>query len=269
MKRKPKAVTVEERISALLSERARLHRESPSLPIRDAAEAARFISERWIVVSVGRSSLAVLANAIAGRQLTGSWMAHPEVNVIYNIFTELQRFDLCDVRLVSGKWAIIDPLLGPAVTRIAIDEERRAIIIGGLPHSAQQLLERVEAEGSVRMDSLGMPTKEARDARVLLERNLLVAGEELHTERGSHTVLLRPWGTTKLAERFTDEAANLRLVAAEETLVEACLHSAVLAPEREAFRWFDFARGRIKALIEEGRIHRLESQQAWLTLAEV
>src|SRR5207249_9607804 len=89
------------RVKQLLALRLRLHRLKPSRPIRDARVALAFIKDWRIVLSTGHSSLPSLAEAIAGRQLRGSWMANPEVFGIYKILrseehtSELQsRFDI-------------------------------------------------------------------------------------------------------------------------------------------------------------------------------
>lgn len=215
---------------------------------------------------MGGGSIAVLANAIAGRQLAGSWMAHPESKVIYDIFTALEQSEFGAIK-IGGKWALIDPLLGPAVVRIATDEQRRTRTVEALPPTARQLLKRVVAEGSLAMDSSGLSTKEGRNARLILEQSLLVESQSVHTERGSHTVVLRPWEATRFAKEFKAEALQLKLPAAEETLLAACLHSAVLAPQNEANRWFDFAPTRIEAMLAAGQIEKLESGKKWLTLA--
>src|SRR2546427_642783 len=73
--------------------RRRLHRLRPSRPIRDVRSALAFIEERGIVLSTGRSSLPSLAEAIAGRQLRGSWMANPEVFRIYKVLGKVHRSD--------------------------------------------------------------------------------------------------------------------------------------------------------------------------------
>lgn len=260
---------VEERVRGLTLARLRLHRLSPPRPIRDAAEAAAFVHERKIVMSVGRSGLAVLSDAIAGRRLPGSWMGHPETTAIYNIFVGLGRSALLDARLVAGKSVLMDPALGPVVARLAGDPERRADIERRLAPLARRLLRRVEADGAVRMDSSGIPSKEGRAARTALERALLVVSEEFHTERGSHTVVVRPWRAGRIAASYSKETGGLTLAMAQDTLLEASLQSAVLAPEREVAGWFDFARECVEALVTRGRIERLATRdEAWLTLSD-
>jgi hypothetical protein len=257
-----------DRIAALAAERLRRHRIEPSAPLRSAGEAASFVRERRIVMATGHSSLAVLTEAIAGRPLPGSWMAHPEVNTIYRIVRELaKREDVLEACLVEGKAVLMGADLGPAVQRVAADDDRRALAVAGLPPLARELLRRVEQEGAVRMDATDIPTKEGRAARLLLERELLVVSESLHTERGRHTALVRPWGASRLAARCADSASQLTLSEAGEAILQACLCSAVIAPEREARRWLAFAPERIDALLAQGRIEKLSVGVSWLVLA--
>jgi len=65
-------------------------------------------------MSAGRSSLPVLAEAIAGEPIAGSWMAHPAVYHIYRILGGLSRYNLPAAPLILGKETILDPSLGPA-----------------------------------------------------------------------------------------------------------------------------------------------------------
>jgi hypothetical protein len=75
-------LTPDERLRQAQAERVRLHRLSPSRPLRDADDAAAFVRERRIVTETGHAGVPVLAHAVAGRELVGSWMASPEVHRI-------------------------------------------------------------------------------------------------------------------------------------------------------------------------------------------
>jgi hypothetical protein len=262
--------TLEARIKNLASDRLAQHRLEPSRPIRDAREAADFVRERRIVMTVGTSSLAALPASIAGRPLSGSWMAQPECREVHEMLQSLSNDRFPGVRLVSGKLVLINPELGPAVQRLATDPGRRAAALAKLTPTAARLLKRVEADGEVRMDSLNLPTKEGRDARVLLESRLLVVSESLHSSQGYHTAVVRPWRGSSIARSFAAGARGMDLETACDHLVKACLHSAVLAPDREARRWFPFAGERIEALSAAGHIEKLRaSKTIWLTLRSV
>jgi hypothetical protein len=247
-------------------ERGRLHRLEPSQPLQDVADAVAFVRERRIVTETGHAGVPVLAHTIAGRELVGSWMASPEVYRIYDLLNELAGQDVCHAPLLDGKVTIFDPSLAPAVQRIASDPGRRAALVAQLPPTAAKLLRRVEAEGDVRMDHTGLSTKEGRAARLRLERHLLVASTGIHTERGSHTTALRPWSTSRLAGRVQTADGLPDLETSMDLLVETAVRAAVVVPERDARKWFDFAAQRIDILIEGGRLERLTPapRERWL-----
>src|SRR3972149_3340217 len=154
-----------QRFRELQSSRLTLHRLQPPRPLRDARATAAFVKERRIVMSTGRSSLPVLAEAIAGEPIAGSWMAHPAVYRIYHILGGLSRYNLPAAPLILGKETILDPSLGPAVERIAADPQRRPGARGQLSLLARRLLDEVEARGRVRMDQWDVPYREARRGR--------------------------------------------------------------------------------------------------------
>lgn len=254
----------------LKAERLRLHRLSPSRPIRTLAGAVAFIQDRGLVLSTGRSSLPMLAEAIAGRPLAGSWMAHPEAHRIYRLLGRLARHaDVLTLPLVLGKETLVHASLGPAIARIAADPRRRDEAVSRLTLTAKRLLTDVESRGEVRMDQWEVATAAGRQARYLLERELLVTSTGLHTARGYHTAIVRPWIQSRIAQRFGGPAVRLDYAEAMDALVLAALRSAVLAPEREVRRWFVFAAGSLDGLLASGTVERLRAGRVtWLTFRE-
>lgn len=245
------------RVRELLALQARIFRLQPSRPLRTARQAEAFVKERRVVMASGRSSLPLITEAIAGRHIRGSWMADAEVHRIYAITHRLTSRDVLAVPLVLGKETLIDSSLGPAIERIASDSNRRGEVLQRLTPLARQLLERVERTGRVRMDRWAPPTRRARPARLLLERHLLVASRDIHTERGYHTSIVTLWRASAIATRFAVAARRLTFEKAQDALLLAALRSAVIAPEREARRWFAFGAGRIDALLAQGALQRL------------
>jgi len=257
-------VTPPPEIEALQAERRRALRFEPPSPIADAGEAAAFVRERRIVcVSASRTGLPALTEAIAGRPLPGSWMADPEVHRVYEVLCDLDERgkDLVSGAIVNGKRAMVDASLAPAVERIASDPRRREGAVRVLPAASRALLARIDAEGAVRADRLGLPADEVRAARLALERALLVVSDELHTESGYHTAVVRPWSASPFARdpAAAAAAARLDLAAAEEALLLAALRSAVVVRTRDARRWFAFAPARIDALEARGLVARIGS----------
>jgi hypothetical protein len=208
----------------------------------------------------------MLAESITGRAIGGSWMADPDVYRIYDILKAVTRVpNVVAAPLILGKETLLDRSLAPALARLAADPERRRTAISELPPLAHRLLAQVEAEGEVRMDRLPVRTIQGRRARGLLERELLVASRDMHTERGYHTAIVMPWAASPIARRFTRRARHLKLEEAQDLLVCAAVQSAVCVPEREARRWFVFGSARFDALVQCGRIQRFNPGGAiWL-----
>lgn len=257
------------RIGELQALRLGLHRLEPSRPLRTARAVVSFIKDRGIVLSTGRSSLPMLAEAIAGRPIRGSWMADPEVYRIYRILGRIRKFGIIAAPLILGKETLLDSSLGPAVARIAQDRERGKEVRRRLPPLARRLLDAVEARGEVRMDRWEASTKVGREARLLLEQELLVISSDLHTERGYHTSIVKPWAVSRIAQRFGKRAARLAYDRVQETLWLAAVRSAIVVPEREARRWFVFGNERLEALIAQEQIERLVmGRTSWLTCSQ-
>ncbi len=254
-------------IEELRGLQSRLHRLEPSRPLRDVRAAAAFIRERKIVLAAGRSSLPMLAEAIVGRPIRGSWMADPEVFRIHRLMRRVHRAGgVISAALIQGKETLIDVSLGPAVQRIAGDPARRAAAVRDLPPPARALLDAVESSGEVRMDRWRASPRAGRDARLQLMERWLVVSSQLHTEAGYHTALVRPWRTSPLATRFGKATRRLDYDDALRMLCEAGLRSAVVVPEREARRWFPFEPAALDGLISSGAIRRLTAaRRAWLT----
>lgn len=256
-------------IKRLQALRLKLHRLDPPRPIRNLRSALAFIKERRIVLSAGRSSLPMLAEAIAGRALRGSWMANPEVYRIYDMLKRIYKdLDVMSAPLILGKDTIMHGSLGPALQRIAADTERCCGAISTLPPLARRLLDAVERAGQLRMDRWGVTAEKAREARLQLERDILVISRDIHTEHGYHTSVVTPWAQCKIAKTYGAQAKRLALEDAVDDIVLAAVRSAVLASEREVRRWFVFGEHRLDALVAAGAMQRLGSgKNAWLTYA--
>ena len=250
----------------LQARRLRLHRLVPPRPLRNARSAAAFVRERQVVMSTGHSSLPVLAEAIAGRAIAGSWMASPEVYLIHKVLGGVRKYDVIAAPLILGKETFFVPALGPAVQRVAADPGRTETARTHLPPLARRLLKAVEAEGHLRMDRWGVPISRARPARMLLERALLVVGTETHTEGGYHTSILRPWRAGTIAQRFARRARALSFEAACATLLRAAVRSAVVVPETEIRRWFVFGSDAVEVLVGSGALLRLSGgRRSWIS----
>ncbi len=253
-------------VDQLQALRLRLHRLEPSRPLRTARAAVTVVRERGIVMETGRASLPVLAEAIVGRHLRGSWMADREVYRIHRLLNRARKLGIVAAPLVLGKETLFASTLGPPVERIARDPARTAAARETLSLLARRLLEDVEHHAEVRMDRWSAPAPAARRARLLLLRLLLVWSRSIHTEAGYHTALVIPWAASTFSRRFAVRARRLTYDEAQRVLLLAAVRSAVVAPEAEVRRWFVFGGGPLDDLIVARNIRRIiRGRVTWLT----
>ena len=123
---------------------------------------------------------------IAGEPVLGSWSSHPLANVIYNALGALDdRFALC--KLIAGKLTLVAPRLWPDLA--AVGESKRDWQLDRLSPAEVGLLDRVESSSvPVVLDQ-----PEMRSPRRRLEKRLLAAGHEVHTDAGHHLRALLAW----------------------------------------------------------------------------
>ena len=203
-------------------------------------------------MNTGGSSIAVLAWAVAGRPLPGSWMAHPEAHRIYDVIGSLGPPAFFAVRLIDGKYVTVSADLAGVVDAYAGDPERVRRAEAELTSDQAKLLAAVRADGEVRMDRWPGTTAQRNAVRRGLDRRLLVVTEEIHADRGgAHVAVVRPWTAGEVAAAALG-TPTLKFDAAVDTLVEAALHSAVVAPAREARRWFAHAGDGLGRLLGRG-----------------
>jgi hypothetical protein len=236
-------------LARLEAQRRREHRIDPPAPIHDPHELMRFVVETGVVMASGRSSLPTLTEAIVGHVIKGSWMADPEVHRIYDLWNEPDWADVLSAPLVQGKQVFVRRDLGPAVASIAGDTRRLAQAVVGLKPLERQLYDAVIDSGEVRMDEWAqinaLKTSPARTARNRLAALFLVESEELHTDAGYHTVIVRPRKHAKPKLPFA-QATREVLVAA----VRAC----VLADAQEVRKWSDWSAVALDAALDAGDV---------------
>jgi hypothetical protein len=115
--------------------------------------------------------------------------------------------DVLVVKLVSGKDTFIHRTLWPAI--LAVGMAREAWQVERLDRQARVLLAEVEKKGKLQASGR---------TPLLLEQTILVHGEQVHTEAGSHAKILTSWkrwakqaGVKKAAD-LADAKASLEKV---------------------------------------------------------
>jgi hypothetical protein len=236
-------------IARLEALRRREHRLDPSAPIHDPNELIRFVVDTGVVMASGRSSLPTLTEAIVGHAIKGSWMADPEVHRIYDLWTDCDFAGVLSAPLVQGKQVFVRGDLGPAVVSIAGNKSRLAQAVANLKPLERQLYDAVVESGEVRMDEWAqvnaVKTSAARTARNRLAALFLVEGDELHTDAGYHTVIVRPRKHPR---------ATVPFAAATRELLLAAIRACVLADAKEVQKWNDWSSDALEALLDDGDV---------------
>jgi hypothetical protein len=121
---------------------------------------------------------------VAGGPVRGSWWAHPMSHQIFQVLGEVAAHpDVLTAKLISGKDTFIHRNLWPLFLVMATSREPWQF--KGLDSSMLSLLEEVDEKTEV---------KASGSAAAALEKALLVHGEQVHTEKGSHAKILKGWG---------------------------------------------------------------------------
>jgi len=120
---------------------------------------------------------------VAGEPVRGSWWAHPLSHAMFRVLTELAAHpDVLVAKLVSGKDTFIHRSLWPAL--LAVGAAREKWQMQGLDEKSRATLAEVENSGEVQASG---------KSALHLERALLVHGEQVHTDTGSHAKILMSW----------------------------------------------------------------------------
>ncbi len=151
-----------------------------------------------------------VVSLVIGGPAKGSWWSHPKGREIYALLEQLSvNADVLAVKLIDGKATFVHRRLWPAV--LAIARARDDVQMKGLSPAARRLLARVDEEGEVQ--AKGPAVKE-------LDSRLLVHSTQVHTEGGSHALVLTSW--TLWAKRHAPVGRAMTLARARQLLQANC-----------------------------------------------
>lgn len=155
-----------------------------------AARKAMAELERWGVLMQADALLPSVTTLVAGEPVKGSWWGHPKGHAIFAVLEELDDLDaVTSTKLVNGKVTFVHRALFGALA--AIGGSRDSWQTAKLSRAARTLLECVEKHTEVRTDEL--PAGTEKNAAGELERRLLIASRQVHTESGAHARVLSTW----------------------------------------------------------------------------
>jgi hypothetical protein len=138
----------------------------------------------------------VLPNVVAlmtGETLSRSWWDHPRGRAIFRCLAKLaEHEDVLQTKLVAGKVTFVHRRLWPAL--LAAATAGAPWQFTELSRAGRTLYKKVQAKR--HLIASGPAAKE-------LERRLLVRGEQVHTDAGSHETQLETWSTWAWRVGFT------------------------------------------------------------------
>jgi len=137
-----------------------------------------------------------LVGLITGGPLRGSWWAHPQSHLIYDVLGQLGAHpDVLLTKLLSKKVTFVHRKLWPVV--YAIGSAREDWQMRKLSPIAKSLRKKLDKDGEMQTDILvsvgGYESKGLSKAVSELEAKLLIHSRQFHTERGKHARRLETW----------------------------------------------------------------------------
>jgi hypothetical protein len=250
--------------SELEERRAHACRLSPDRALESVAEAEAFVRERGVVSLTPSSSLPSLYGACHEEPYTPGgkgFGAYPRTKWPWG-WELRERPGIHWLRLLRGTGvfltdavaAFADPLCREELARAeeGVHGEEPVRLVAHLGTAGPSLLDEVKEE-------LGLSAAALKKARAPLERVGAMVAREVVLDRDGrhrHTSELRRWDQLEPAVEAAPGGAG--------ALVAAGVRSAVLAPEREARRWFTWPASPelVQELVDEGRLVRPEP--GWL-----
>ena len=139
-------------------------------------------------------TLPSVVSLVAGAPVSGSWWAHPLGQETYGVCRRLiHHADVLVLKLVNKKITYVHRSLWSCLLAVAMEKDRWQM--DGLPLTARNLLAKVSEAGSLRIDELRhrRTLKELGEDARALEARLLVFGDDVHTESGTHVKRMEAW----------------------------------------------------------------------------
>ena len=264
----------------LLKLRQHHHRLTPERKLKSVEEAKLFIHEVGLATLAGGNGLPSLFQAVQGEPYKpgsrgfGTW---PKNQWWWG--SELAKAqDILYAKILYGKGLFISKELWPTfdtiVRYILSDLEAERYEKYQVASDCKSLLQYLKANGPTRTDilrkSLGYTDPEQNKKFRLIKQQLeslgVIIGREAELEAHVHVDILSRWDQrfpSPLAPTPRVPRGHAFLLALEDFL-HSSIHSAVLAPERIAVKWFHWSQEEQKtaldSLLETGRIVRLSIQ---------
>ena len=255
--------------------REKEHRLQPSLRLRTIDEIQEFVHAKGLVSVLGGNELPSVISAILGREWKPSrkgftsweewWSIKISGQNAGHALGQLDRAkDIISTRIFRNSKTLVSqslwPILNPIVKR-HLDLAVKHKILSGLEW---KILKVLDDNGPTRTDHLRSrlklqgKTHTSRFHRALskLENYALILGyEDPHPERHLHANIWQPW--TMRVSPGVKGKPRLAYGDAVMELFAKTLDAAILAPEKEVEKWFQWEGGLSEAkkqLLDSGKI---------------
>jgi hypothetical protein len=247
--------------SELADRRVHACRLSPDRALETVKEAEDFVRERGVVTLTSSSSLPSLYGACHEEPYTPGgkgFGAYPRTKWPWG-WELRERPGIHWLRLLRGTGVFLTDAVAAFADPLCREELGRAEA-GGHGDEPARLVAHLATAGPSLLDELkeelGLSAGALKKARAPLERVGAVVAREVVLEGHRHTSELRRWDQLEPAVEAVPGGAGVLLVAG--------VRAAVLAPEREARRWFTWPASPelVEGLVDEGRLTRPEP--GWL-----
>ena len=197
----------------------------PSNTTAAAEEVFEEVANRGLLLQSG-TEFPSATTTICGSPVSGSWWSHPKSSLIHWVLEELDDHpDLTTAKLINGKVTLVHFELWPSL--VSVGCAREPWQMARLTPLAKSLLRKTRVE-SFRLDEFcsrldGKPS----DAVRALEKKLLVHTQEIHTDQGKHTKVVRSWDDWWGSDDRS-QPENLPGVAQAKATFEAALNGFVV-----------------------------------------
>lgn len=142
-------------------------------------------------------TLKSVVGIVTGEAVSGSWWGHPRGKEIYAVVQQLtERVDILTCKLIEGKVTFVHKSKWDALFSLTSGKEAWQETSSDVE---TWLVEFIRKMGFIRLVLVDYPdhftAASVKKAADQLERKLLIYSEQIHTEDGHHSRVLKSWKT--------------------------------------------------------------------------
>lgn len=179
------------------------------------------------------SELPSVVTLIVGKPVKGSWWGHKLGNHIFNTCSAIEDSpEVLTLKLLKRKVTFVHKKLWRSLLVVA--SSRGSWQMQALGAAELKLLEKIEKEGSVRLDLVKENRKDISALAAKLEARLLILTKQIHTETGAHAKVLLSWESWR--REHSIECSDLSVSTSKKMLEDALIRQGI-DPSKKHFAW--------------------------------